>query len=244
MTQIKLSADDDIFEQAKIAGLDPAEAFCHEDLSGRNLSNRDLRNFKFIGTQLNGCDMSYAKLNGAKLPDARLCGANLTGAKLCGAQLPDANLNGADLRRADLNGAYLQRADLRNTKLSDTNLSGANVQGTKFGGSIGLTEDMKRDLRNRGAIFKDSAVGDNSPLKADIKWWMQFVFVPLIGILIGSGGIAAIITASKNEHPSPPTPVPTAKPATQATPFQKPVPTTKPTIPTGSSFIHLKRTLR
>lgn len=212
----KLPPDDDIFEQAKLAGIDPAEAFVHEDLSGRDLSNRDLRNFKLMGTQLNGCNLSHARLNGAKLPDAQLCGVNLTEAKLCGAQLPDANLNGADLRRADLNGADLRRADLRNANFSDTHLTGANVQGANFAGSIGLTEDMKRDLKRGGAIFQDSAAGGNSLLKIDVRWWIQYVIVPLIGILIGSGGIVAIITAPRNRHPSPPTSVPTAKPATHA----------------------------
>jgi hypothetical protein len=44
--------------------------------------------------------------------------------------------------------------------------------------------------------------------------------------LIGSGGIAAIIFALKNQQPSPPTPVSTAKPTAQGTPSQKIMPTT------------------
>jgi len=44
--------------------------------------------------------------------------------------------------------------------------------------------------------------------------------------LIGSGGIAAIISALKNQQPSPPMPVSTAKPTAQGTPSQKTMPTT------------------
>jgi Uncharacterized low-complexity proteins len=205
---------DNIFEQAKQAGLDPTEAFSKADLSGFNLSRADLRNFNLSGTVLSGTDLSHAKLNGAKLHDAQICGANLTDANLCGAQLPDADLSGADLCRANLSGA---------------NLSRVNVRGAKFGGSLGLTEDTKRDLKSRGANFEDFTGGEKSFLEKDFKWWIQHVIVPLVIAFVGSGGIIAIATGVKGECPST-MPVPSVKPTTQATPASTAKPTTKPTI--------------
>jgi uncharacterized protein YjbI with pentapeptide repeats len=223
MTNQKLSPSDDIFEQAKLAGLDPTEAFAGEDFSGRNLSRFDLSNFNLSGTNLNGANLSHAELNGAKLQDAQLRGVNLTEVKLCGANLSDADLNGADLRRANLSGAILCRAKLSNANLSDTNLSGTDVRDAFFGGSLGLAEDTKRNLKNRGAVFADSTAQRNSLLGKDMKWWLQFVIVPLIITSIGSGGIVSIINALKREATSP-IPVPNIMPTTQVTPPTPQVP--------------------
>lgn len=216
--------NDDIFEQAKLAGLNPLVAH-----NGCDWSNRDLRNIQLIGPQLNGSNLSRSKLKGAKLPDAQLCGADLTEAKLCGAQLPDANLQGADLRRSDLNGADLRRADLTNAKLS-----GANVQGTNFEGCIGLTDDTKRNLKKRGAIFKDSVAEGNFIAEENNRWLVRYVIVPLIVAFIGSGGIVTIITIAKNKHSSPSRPVPIDKPVDQGTSSPKPMPTTKAMTPRDS----------
>jgi uncharacterized protein YjbI with pentapeptide repeats len=105
-------------------------------------------------------------LSGADLSDADLSGANLSGANLSGADLSDADLSGADLSDADLSGANLSGANLSDANLSDANLRGANlidaiVEKAQFGASLGLTEEMKIDLKRRGAIFEDSP-GDRS----------------------------------------------------------------------------------
>ena len=201
MSKLDLRLGDNIFEAAKLATLDPAQAFSGEDLSGFNLSQYDLRNFNFRGTRLNGADLRNTRLNGAKLHYARLRGANLVNANLCGAELQDADLNGADLRGADLSGADLSRA---------------NVRDAQFGRSLGLTEEAKRDLKNRGATFKDSTSGEFSLSEQALKW-LRYVIVPVTVALIGSGGIIAIITAVKSGSPSP-TLVPISKPTTQVIP--------------------------
>ncbi|HCF28561.1 MAG TPA: hypothetical protein DEV81_15475, partial [Cyanobacteria bacterium UBA11049] len=77
--------------------------------------------------------------------------ANLSGANLLGANLRRANLLGANLRYANLSGA-----DLRGANLIRANLSDANVKNTEFGWNDGLSEEMKLDLKQRGAIFQDS----------------------------------------------------------------------------------------
>lgn len=203
------------------------EADSEVDWSGRNLSNRDLSGLNLTGAQLNGADLSNARLNGAKLRDAQLRGANLTEAELCGTHLTNVNLNGANLRRADFTGADLRRADLGNTNLSDTNLSGTDVRGANFKGSNGLTEDVKRDLKNGGAIFQDVLE------VADTKWWIQYVIVPLTVALIGGGGIISIIASLKREHPSQPTPVTTGESRNPGVSSPKLTPINKPTNLTG-----------
>mgnify|MGYP001799834808 CR=1 FL=1 len=181
------------------------EADSEQDLSGCNLSNRDLSSLNLTGARLNGADLSNTRLNGAKLRGAQLRGVNLTEAELYGTELANANLNGANLRRADLSGADLRRADLRNANLSDTNLSGADVQGAKFKSCNKLTEDARRNLKDRGAIFQDVLE------VPDTRWWIQYVIVPLSVALIGGGGIIGIIGSGSlnKKHPSKSIPVTT-----------------------------------
>jgi uncharacterized protein YjbI with pentapeptide repeats len=62
---------------------------------------------------------------------------------------------------ADLRGADLRDANLRDANLSDANLSVIQVEKTRFRNNLGITEELKKDLINRGAIFEDSP-GDRS----------------------------------------------------------------------------------
>ncbi|OUL32398.1 hypothetical protein BV375_10070 [Nostoc sp. 106C] len=151
------------------------------DLSGADLSGADLRGANLEGADLNCADLSGANLrgadlNGVSLHDAvideatiisdkwrllwkivnqsskarNLSGANLSGANLSGADLSGANLSGANLSGANLSGAYLIDA-----YLIDANLNDAIVENALFGENSELTEDIKRDLKRRGAIFED-----------------------------------------------------------------------------------------
>lgn len=95
------------------------------DLSGMDLS----------GKNLDGFDLERANLKGSNLRGADLEKANLKGAKLDGASLRDADLRKADLyrasfREADLTGAKLEKALVDSTDLTDAvgvNLEGATV---------------------------------------------------------------------------------------------------------------------
>jgi uncharacterized protein YjbI with pentapeptide repeats len=91
---------------------------------------------------------------------AEIAGLNLVedlaGANLSGFDLRNANLRGADLRETNLSGADLSGADLRDTNLSGANLRDAVIKNTRFGGNTGISEDMKLELKQRGAMFKDS----------------------------------------------------------------------------------------
>ncbi|MBP5974767.1 pentapeptide repeat-containing protein [Brasilonema sp. CT11] len=115
------------------------------DLRGANLSRADLSDANLSRADLRGADIRGANLSRADLSDANLSGTHLSGANLIGAHLIGANLSGANLIGAHLIGAHL----------SDAYLSGAIVVNALFGGSKGLTEDTKQDLKQRGAIFDD-----------------------------------------------------------------------------------------
>jgi uncharacterized protein YjbI with pentapeptide repeats len=150
-------------------------------LSGANLSGANLSGAILSDANLSGVDLSDADLISANLSDAILSRAILSGAYLSrailsrailsGAILSDANLSGVDLSDADLSDANLIGTNLIGADLSDANLSGADLSGadligavvekSRFGANVGLTEDMKLDLKQRGAIFEDSP-GDRS----------------------------------------------------------------------------------
>jgi hypothetical protein len=119
------------------------------DLSGANLSGRDLtcanlRKAKLNGAHLDraslvGADLTVADLGGAVLSKARLTAANLSAASLSGANLSEAALGfayliGANLNTADLTGAYLGGADLRAASLINTDFSGADLTGCRIHG--------------------------------------------------------------------------------------------------------------
>src|ERR1700740_3422409 len=63
------------------------------------------------------CDLSGLDLSGRNLADADFTGAILEETNLAGARLETTSFFGADLRRANLEGACLRRADLRGASL-------------------------------------------------------------------------------------------------------------------------------
>jgi uncharacterized protein YjbI with pentapeptide repeats len=141
------------------------------NLSGANLSGADLNGANLIKAylveaDLNGADLNGANLIGAYLVEADLIGAKLVEAKLIGAYLIKAYLVEAYLIRANLSGAYLSGADLNGANLIEANLSGAylieaklintKVQDTRFGYNLGVSDDMKKELEGKGAIFENS----------------------------------------------------------------------------------------
>ncbi len=93
---------------------------------------------------LRGAELSNLILDGVNFIRGDLTGANLKGSRLLEADLIFANFTGADLRDADLRGATL----------NETVLSGALVEGCNFGTGIGLTDQQRRDLKVRGALFE------------------------------------------------------------------------------------------
>jgi uncharacterized protein YjbI with pentapeptide repeats len=162
---------------AKLQGMN----FLGFNLSGANLSKADLSEAKLRFANLNGTNLSGANLSSTDLREAELCStnlssadltdvdlgsANLSSADLTFADLSNANLSGvfmenADLSGADLNGADLSNAYLIGVKMSDTNLSNVTVRNAQFGENVDLLDEIKLDLKSKGAIFLDSP-GDRS----------------------------------------------------------------------------------
>lgn len=143
--------------QADLSGADLSSA----DLSGANLSVLLSNRLNRLLSDLSGTDLREANLREAArrralvrralVRDALLSGANLSGANMRDANMRDANMRGANMSGAKLSGAELSGADL-----SGANLSGIQVEKTRFRDNLGITEELKKDLINRGAIFEDS----------------------------------------------------------------------------------------
>lgn len=176
---------DDFLELAHIASLNPLTDLAGAKLLGVNLSGADLSGANLRRTYLRGADLSDADLSAADLSEASLGGADLSGAylsdvNLSGADLHRASLALANLSGANLNGANLGEANLSSANFSDANLTDANftsanlhraslivanltgtiwsssiVEEARFSKSLELSEELKLELKQRGAIFEE-----------------------------------------------------------------------------------------
>jgi uncharacterized protein YjbI with pentapeptide repeats len=112
-----------------------ARAFSQADLNRLTTTN------KCVGCDLSGADLSRRQLANADLQAANLVGAKLTSANLSGAKLGGANLTGADLTNTNLSQAFMQAVsaidvNFSGTNLTNTDLTYANLVNTKFGRAI------------------------------------------------------------------------------------------------------------
>ncbi len=99
-------------------------------------------------------------------PLEHLAGANLQGTNLSNIDLSNADLTNADLTNADLTNTNLIRANLQGT-----NLTGTNLYNTRLGNNLGITEDLKVILEQKGAVFEGvSTRGDLSSNKTLMTW--------------------------------------------------------------------------
>ncbi|MGB7546412.1 MAG: pentapeptide repeat-containing protein [Terracidiphilus sp.] len=120
------------------------------DLSGANLSLRELAGTNLRGANLSGIDFHGSNLRAANLRRANLRGANLREASLRGANLIRADLRGANLREANLRNANLSGVDLRGLNLSGMNLSGTNLSRAKLS-RANVSEMNLRGMNLNGA---------------------------------------------------------------------------------------------
>jgi len=122
------------------------------DLSGVNLSNRDIPLIDFSGVCLRRAilreaNLSCAILKGADLRKADLYESHLSAADLSKADIRESNLGStdlactffceADLRNASLNAAHIYRTNFRDANLAQADLMGArlvetNIENTNF----------------------------------------------------------------------------------------------------------------
>lgn len=94
------------------------------------------------------CDLSGMDLSNRNLAGVDLEKSDLTGCSLEKADLKKANLKGVLLIRANLRGANLTNADLYRADLSDADLTGANITDTlfdsaNFSGTVGLAQSIE-----------------------------------------------------------------------------------------------------
>src|SRR5580704_11335944 len=73
------------------------------------------------------CDLSGLDLSGRNLADADFTGAVLEESNLSGAKLDSASFFGTDLRRSNLSNASMRRVDLRGASLRGANLIAADL---------------------------------------------------------------------------------------------------------------------
>lgn len=94
----------------------------------------------FEGMDLSGLDLSHKDLSCANFRNSSLVGTNFTGAKLS-----RATFTGADLQGANFSGAKVKRADFENALLNDIDYDDANFRGSNFTGTVleGKTLDKK-----------------------------------------------------------------------------------------------------
>jgi hypothetical protein len=88
------------------------------DLSGRDLSNMDLTDGRFIESDLRGADLRGADLQSAKFYGTDLRGANLDGANITLSTFLNAKLEGASMRGVDLYLTEFEKSPLRNVDLT------------------------------------------------------------------------------------------------------------------------------
>ena len=101
------------------------------DCDGWEHMQADLTNTDLSGVDLSGKNLAFVCLNGANLMDANMTGTCLMGARLVAACLVNTNLTGADLTEASLSYANLFGADLSGAILTRTILSATDMSWSK-----------------------------------------------------------------------------------------------------------------
>src|SRR5579863_5303717 len=95
------------------------------------------------------CDLSGLDLSWRNLGDAGFTGAILTEANFSGARLDSASFYCADAKRADLSKASIRRADMRGCSLRGANLIGADLYEADLREGSIADKDRKGNLRVR-----------------------------------------------------------------------------------------------
>ncbi len=148
--------------------------FAWKNLSGLDLSGKNLCDADFTGADMSGCT-----LVGARLDHANLFGCDLQNANLTDASLRRADLRGACLRNANLTGADLFEADLREGAIAAVDkdkglrvmehhnrvgeasgaiLAGANLERSRLSGVMAVKAD-----------FSDAILKDAKLVRANLK---------------------------------------------------------------------------
>jgi hypothetical protein len=112
--------------------------FPNSNLSGEDLSYKDLMNANFENADLSDCNFQFTYLAFANLKNTNLSNCDLRGAilfkcNLEGANLSNCNLAWSTIGNANLKGADLTGSDLRSTLMNETDLTSANLSKSVLG---------------------------------------------------------------------------------------------------------------
>ncbi len=164
------------------------------DLSGVNLSNKnlidiwitksDLSNSDFSGADLAGAGLQNVNFQNADFSNANMTDTVLNGSDFSGAQLAGAALYGSVMESLNLSGADLSGSNLDNVALNGANLSGANLSGVDLVNGVELRNvnlsgvqlpghDLK-SITLSGAVltnvnFSDAQLGNANLSGADLS---------------------------------------------------------------------------
>lgn len=103
------------------------------DLSGANLSGKDLTGINFTHVGLRGADLSYTKLQKGLFAHADVVNAKLAYADLGESHIMETDLSGSDLTRACFRGAIVRHSRISSSDLANSDFTGAEVAWTVFG---------------------------------------------------------------------------------------------------------------
>lgn len=155
LDSILQSETDNFAQLAQQQGLNPQSDFVGSDLRGIDGRGCDFRNWNFSQAELSEAQLSDAHLEQVSLSEAKLFYADLSYANLQYANLSHADLFDANLTGADLTGVNLTGANLSHANLTETILANTQVVDAYFEENEGLSDEIKLDLKQRGAIFND-----------------------------------------------------------------------------------------
>jgi uncharacterized protein YjbI with pentapeptide repeats len=149
---IYASVTDDFLELAQLAELDPLTDFTGANLLAAELSGISLGMANLYQANLRGANLTDADLSEINGSHASFKGADLSGALLANADLSYADFYRSSLALANLIGSNLEGANLVEVNITQANFSGAKVKGAKFADNVGMTEELRENLRLRGAF--------------------------------------------------------------------------------------------
>ena len=148
-------------------GINKALDFSEIDLSGLDLSNRNLSGINLSGADLIKTNLSGSNLIGANLNNADLTEANLIHANLTNAQLSWATFNYSDLTSANLTNVKALHTDFSNSNLSGAILLSANLKMAYFKNSnlknvnLKNTNLRKTNFLTSNLISSDIIIDEN-----------------------------------------------------------------------------------
>ncbi|GEA26969.1 serine/threonine-protein kinase B [Microcystis aeruginosa NIES-4325] len=150
--RIYAAVSDDFLELAQLAELDHLTDFTGANLLAAELSGISLGMANLYQANLRGANLTDADLSEINGSYASFKGADLSGALLANADLSYADFYRSSLALANLIGSNLEGANLVEVNITQANFSGAKVKGAKFADNVGMTEELRENLRLRGAF--------------------------------------------------------------------------------------------